>query len=228
MARTTVAKFDTEGGQDSLNRDDYFPTMVFSSMLHDAESLNKDIMKAINDERDRDEKGIERSNIKALGGWHSHNNLHKDKAFDRLTNRIHTLLKGIPKNLGYATNRHLELTTMWSVSNPPLASNRTHIHPGALWSGVYYVQTPEGAGKLDMTDPRTVATMHQPIYTKHHKRKVETWNKVTIKPVAGKLLFFPAWLYHGIAPNMAEGSGRDADRVVIAFNVNQKVTPTKK
>lgn len=42
MARTTVAKFNTEGGEDSLNRDDYFPTMVFSSMLHDAESLNKD------------------------------------------------------------------------------------------------------------------------------------------------------------------------------------------
>ncbi len=221
----TVERIKTEGGQDELKRDEYFPTLIYSAFLHDAEEMNKEILAAINAERDRDAKGIERSNYRSLGGWHSHNNLHKDASFDRLTNRIHKLLTGISKNLGYATNRHLALTTMWSISNPPGAGNRSHIHPGAIWSGVYYVQAPEGAGKIDLVDPRTVATMHPPVYTKHSKRKVECWSKVNIKPVAGKILFFPSWLYHGIAPNLATGEGRDAERVIVAFNVNQRLTP---
>jgi len=224
----TVAQIGPDGNQDELRRDEYFPTLIFSSMLHDAKEMNNEILTAINDERDRDTTGIERSNYRSLGGWHSHNNLHKDKNFDRLTNRIHKLAAGMSNNLGYDKNRRLEVTTMWSISNPPGASNRTHIHPGALWSGVYYVQAPEGAGKIEMIDPRTVNLMNYASYIPDQKRKTECWTKVKIKPVAGKILFFPAWLYHGIDPNLATGTGRDSERVVIAFNINQKMKPKKK
>jgi uncharacterized protein (TIGR02466 family) len=224
----TVAQIGPEGKQDELRRDEYFPTLIFSSQLHDAKEMNNDILTAINNERDRDVKGIERSNYRSLGGWHSHNNLHKDKNFDRLTQRIHKLASGMSQNLGYDKNRRLEVTTMWSISNPPGASNRTHIHPGALWSGVYYVQAPEGAGSLELVDPRTVNLMSYASYIPKVKRKTECWTKVKIKPVAGKILFFPAWLYHGIDPNLATGTGRDSERVVIAFNINQRMIPKKK
>jgi len=223
----TIAQIGPAGQQDELRRDDYFPTLIYSCMLHDAKEMNEEILTAINNERDRDEKGIERSNFKSLGGWHSHNNLHKDKSFNRLTKRINTLANGMAENLGYDDKRFLQMTTMWSISNPPLASNRTHIHPGALWSGVYYVQAPEGAGSLELVDPRTVNLMSFASFQPNAKRKTECWTKVKIKPIAGKLLFFPAWLYHGIDPNLATGEGRDADRVIIAFNINQRVKPKK-
>jgi len=224
----TITQIEALGGQDELRRDDYFPTLVYSAFVHDAEEMNKEILAAINIERDRDNKGIERSNYRSLGGWHSHNNLHKDKKFDRLTNRLHKMGEAISDNLGYAKNRRLEITTMWSISNPPGASNRTHIHPGAIWSGVYYVQAPEGAGQIELVDPRTVNLMNSATYMPNVKRKTECWTKVKVKPVAGKMLFFPAWLYHGIDPNLATGTGRDSERVVIAFNINQKLIPKKK
>ena len=224
----TIAQIGPEGRKDELRRDDYFPTLIYSSVLNDAKDLNKEILGAINAERQKDSKGIERSNYRSLGGWHSHNNLHKDKKFDRLTQRIHSLAAGMSENLGYDNSRRLEVTTMWSISNPPGASNRAHIHPGALWSGVYYVQTPEGAGQIEMVDPRTVNLMSFASFLPNAKRKTECWTKVKIKPTAGKILFFPAWLYHGIDPNLALGNEPDSDRVIIAFNINQRMKPKKK
>ncbi len=224
----TICQIETEGGQDELRRDDYFPTLVFSSLLHDAESMNKEILAAINAERDRDAKGIERSNYRSLGGWHSHNNLHKDKNFARLTRRVEKVATGISENLGYNKSRQLEITTMWSISNPPGSSNRAHIHPGALWSGVYYVQAPEGAGQIEFIDPRTVNLMNYASYIPNSKRKTECWTKVKVKPVAGKMLFFPSWLYHSVEPNLATAAGRDGERVIISFNINQKAKPKAK
>lgn len=223
-----ISQIETNGGQDELRRDDYFPTLVYSSKLHDAEAVNKDILAAIYEEKDKDQKGIERSNFRSLGGWHSHNNLHKDPKFSVLTNRIHKLLAGVSSNLGYDNSRHLRITTMWSITNPPLSSNRAHIHPGALWSGVYYVQAPEGAGQIDFTDPRVVSIMNGATFMPKQKRKTECWTKVKVKPIAGKMLFFPSWLYHSVDPNLAEGDGRDSERVIISFNINQVKKPVPK
>lgn len=221
----TISSIGPEGHKDELRRDDYFPTLIYSSFLHDAEDLNKEILAAINVEREKDTKGIERSNYRSLGGWHSHNNLHKDKKFSRLTQRINRLAGGISDNLGYDKRRRLDITTMWSITNPPGAFNRSHIHPGALWSGVYYVQAPEGAGQIELVDPRTTNLMNGAGFIPNAKRKTECWTKVKIKPVAGKLLLFPAWLYHGIDPNLATGTGPESDRIIIAFNINQKLKP---
>lgn len=221
----TISQIETGSGIDELRRDDYFPTLLYSINLHDAESMNKEILQAIFEERERDSKGIERSNFRSLGGWHSHNNLHKEAKFKRLTDRAHMMLAGIHENLGYDANTRLQITTMWSITNPPGSSNRAHIHPGALWSGVYYVQAPEGAGQIDFTDPRTQQIMSSPQYIPNKRRKTECWSKVKVKPVAGKMLFFPSWLYHSVDPNLAEGDGKDSERIIISFNINQKRKP---
>lgn len=221
----TISQIETDGGQDELRRDDYFPTLVYSSRLHDAEDMNKEILAAIYAERDKDFKGIERSNYRSLGGWHSHNNLHKDKKFDRLTNRIHKMLASVNENLGYDQSKHLRVSTMWSITNPPLSSNRAHIHPGALWSGVYYVQAPEGAGAIEFTDPRVVTIMNSASFIPNKRRKTECWTKVKVKPIAGKMLFFPSWLYHSVEPNLAEGDGNEAERIIVSFNISQWKKP---
>lgn len=223
-----IGQYETNGGQDELRRDDYFPTLVFSTKLHDSEAVNKDILAAVRGEQDRDQKGIERSNFRSMGGWHSHNSLHKDEKFNVLTNRVHKMLGGVSSNLGYDNSRRLRITTMWAISNPPFCSNRSHIHPGALWSGVYYVQAPEGAGQIEFLDPRVVTIMNGASYQPKQKRKTECWTKVKIKPVPGKLLIFPSWLYHAVDPNLAPGESPDADRVIISFNINQVKKPAPK
>ncbi|WP_158966844.1 TIGR02466 family protein [Chachezhania sediminis] len=203
-----------------MRRDDYFPTLVYSTKLQDTDAMNRDILAAIQDERDRDNQGIERSNFRSLGGWHSHNNLHKDPKFQRLTRRAEQMCAGISSDLGYDRNRFLEVTTMWSIANPPGSSNRAHIHPGALWSGVFYVQAPEGAGQIEFIDPRTVHLMNSATFIPKQRRKMECWTKV--KPVAGKMLFFPSWLYHSVEPNLPPGTGNvvpvRASRAIIRYS----------
>lgn len=54
----------------------YFPTLIFQIDLTDPQELNTHLLEAIYRERLRDQKGIARSNIPELGGWHSHNDLH--------------------------------------------------------------------------------------------------------------------------------------------------------
>lgn len=218
----TVAKIQTHGGTDTLSRELYFPTMVFSTKMHDSKEMCASLTKSIREEMDRDSAGIERSNYRSLGGWHSHNNLHKDPRFKILTDRLHRMGEGMSANLGYNKNYKLEVTTMWAISNPPGSSNRAHIHPGAIWSGVTYVQAPEGSGKIEFTDPRTAHTMNQPQFNQDTRRSKENWTKVKITPEPGKILMFPAWLYHAVEPNLANQTGPDGERIVIAFNINQK------
>ncbi|MGR3660732.1 MAG: TIGR02466 family protein [Paracoccaceae bacterium] len=95
-----------------------------------------------------------------------------------------------------------------------------------MWSGVYYVQAPEGAGKIEFTDPRTVQSFNSAAFIPNQQRPVECWTKVKVQPVAGKMLFFPSWLYHSVEPNLATGDGPDSDRIIISFNINQSKKTT--
>ena len=87
--------------EDSFGGDAYFPTIVFNSKVADAKALNTHLLAQIYAERERDQKGIVRSNFRGLGGWHSHNNLHKEAAYKPLTNRIHQAGRRISRQLGY-------------------------------------------------------------------------------------------------------------------------------
>ncbi len=53
--------------------------MIFTIEYSDAENLNAYLLDLVYSERDKDQEGIQRSNFKGLGGWHSHNFLHKTK-----------------------------------------------------------------------------------------------------------------------------------------------------
>lgn len=195
--------------------------MVFNTACSDHEELNAYLLSLIYAERERDKQGIERSNFRKLGGWHSHNNLHKDKAYKPLTDRIHQAGRRISKQLGYHSDMHLRVGTMWSIINAPGSFNNAHVHPGSHWSGVYYVQTPKNAGDIEFTDPRTPYVMNQPTFEPGKKRGKENWTKVRFTPKAGRMLIFPSWLYHAVDPNLSEAAGQDAERVIISFNLSQ-------
>ncbi len=198
----------------------YFPTMVYQYDVQSCEPLNDTLLEITYAER---ETGVakNKSNTAELGSWHSATNLHKNSAYNPILNEIDAALSRISAELNYAKDQALKVTSMWSIINPPGNGNRAHVHPNSLWSGVYYVQAPENAGKIEFIDPRTVIIMNQPKYETKRKRPRETWTKVNFKPIPGRMIIFPAWLYHGVDTNMSKEKGRAGDRVIISFNINQ-------
>ncbi|XAT61230.1 hypothetical protein GN278_11050 [Rhodobacteraceae bacterium Araon29] len=206
---------------DSFSGELYFPTLVFNIICADHEALNEYLLNLINAERERDQKGIERSNFRKLGGWHSHNNLHRETDYKPITDRVNQAGRRISRQLGYHPEKHLKIGTMWSIINAPGSSNKAHVHPGCHWSGVYYVQTPKNAGDIEFTDPRTPHVMNQPSFAPKKQRSKENWTKVRFTPKAGKMLIFPSWLYHSVDPNMSDQKDKNGERVIISFNLTQ-------
>lgn len=195
--------------------------MVFSIMCSDHLELNDYLLNLIYAEREQDQDGIQRSNFRQLGGWHSHNNLHHDVAYTPLTEKINQSSQRISQQLGYHPKKHLNIGTMWSIINAPGSLNKAHIHPSCDWSGVYYVNTPNQSGDIEFTDPRTVNIMNQPSFIPNKKRTKENWTKVRFTPTAGKMLIFPSWLYHSVNPNLSNEVGKKGERVIISFNLTQ-------
>lgn len=202
-------------------RTNYFPTLIFQYDVENSQSLNSTLLDLIYAERERDRAGVNKSNTAELGSWHSATNLQKKPEYGPLLTEIDSTLGRMSKELRYAKDQVLKITTMWSIINPPGNGNRAHVHPNSLWSGVYYVQAPEGAGQIEFVDPRTVLIMNQPKYETKKKRPRDCWTKVNFKPIPGRMIIFPAWLYHSVDTNMSKEKGRAADRIIVSFNINQ-------
>lgn len=216
---------DRAGGQEAANSDSflrniYFPTLIYQYDIPNCEQLNKTLLELTYAEREHGTP-VNKSNTAELGSWHSATGLHKNPAYDPIVREVDAALARISDELNYAKDQMLKITTMWSIINPPGNGNRAHVHPNSLWSGVYYIQAPENAGKIEFVDPRTVIIMNQPKYETKKKRPRECWTKVNFKPIAGRMVIFPAWLYHGVDTNLSKEKGRAGDRVIISFNVNQ-------
>lgn len=198
----------------------YFPTLIFQNDVDKSEQLNKLLLNLTYAER---ESGIavNKSNTAELGSWHSATNLHKRPEYAPFLAEVDAALARISKDLGFASDHVLKVTSMWSIINPPGNGNRAHCHPNSLLSGVYYIQAPENAGKIEFIDPRTAFVMNQPKYEHKKKRPRECWTKVNFNPIPGRMIIFPAWLYHSVAANVSKETGRAANRIIISFNVNQ-------
>ena len=228
MPRNTPDRGVSEGGpavrlpEDEIKVAHHFPTLVFSLDVPDSEILNAHLLDAIYAERERDRTGVRKSNFPELGSWHSHVKLHKDVTFAGLVQHVDAVSAMMCRELGYHTSYRLRIGTMWSIINPPGSSNRAHIHPGCLWSGVYYVQAPRNAGRIEFIDPRTQNLMTPAEYIPDTKRPRSCWTKVQYKPVAGRMLIFPSWLYHSVDPNRSKAKGKDADRIIVSFNLSQE------
>lgn len=216
-----ASKGASKAAPERFVRNCYFPTMIFQYDVENAQALNKNLVDHIYAERERDRTGVNKSNTAELGSWHSATNLHKNSDYESLLTEVNSTLGRISQDLSYAKDHILKVTTMWSIINPPGNGNRAHVHPGALWSGVYYVQAPEAAGQIEFIDPRVIMIMNQAKFETKKKRPRDCWTKVTFKPVAGRMIIFPAFLYHGVDTNMSKEKGRAADRIIVSFNINQ-------
>jgi uncharacterized protein (TIGR02466 family) len=196
----------------------YFATPVVVATLPEAETLNRDLRRAIL-ERERAGESVQHSN---LGGWQSDWELESwggpaarrvlDAARD-LATRMTADRAGRPVKVAWKTNA-------WANVNRKGHGNEFHTHPGAYWSGTYYVDDggiaddPALDGAFEMQDPRGVApAMYAPLLAFAVAGGQSVGASELIYPRAGQLVLFPSWLSHAVRPYHG-----DRERISMAFN----------
>lgn len=142
----SINEQDGTAGPKPMSRDLFFPTPIYFTDLADTDALNYELKSRIYAWRDADPDGTFRTNVPQVGGWHSATDMHTRREFNRLTLEIFEFVQGVFDHLGYSPDHEPACDSMWANINPRYAYNRHHSHPHALWSGVYYVQTPPNSG----------------------------------------------------------------------------------
>jgi uncharacterized protein (TIGR02466 family) len=184
----------------------YFATPVALATLADAESLNPELRRVILERESRDE-GVQHSN---LGGWQSSWDFEDwgGAAAKRLLDGARELATRLTSDRSGNTVRISWKTNAWANVNRRGHGNEFHTHPGAYWSGTYYVDDGGIAadhalgGAFEIQDPRGVAPGGQ-----------SAGASELIFPQSGQFVLFPSWLQHGVRPYLG-----DRTRISVAFN----------
>ena len=188
----------------------HFPTMIYIKDLPNALQLNQYLEQKIIQWSQQD-KGEQKTNA---GGWHSKTDMNKKEEYNPLTKELFNMQDEIYQK------EHLSLKpvlgNMWANINYPGNFNRPHIHPNSLFSGVYFIKTPQKSGNLMVYDPRPGVQMTMP-NRKEGKLSPELWREVHYEPKAGRCIMFPSWLWHEVKPNKSNDI-----RISVSFNFLQK------
>jgi uncharacterized protein (TIGR02466 family) len=196
----------------------YFATPVVVATFEGSEALNRELEDAIR-ERERAVPGVQHSN---LGGWQSSWDLEEwggapaKRLLDaarQLATRMTSDRTGKPVKIAWKT-------VAWANINRRGHGNEFHTHPGAYWSGTYYVadggiaDDPSLDGALEMQDPRGVApAMYAPLLAFAVPGGQSAGASELIYPKAGQMVLFPSWLAHAVRPY-----GGEQERISVAFN----------
>ena len=185
----------------------FFPTFVYGKDIQlDNNQLTQDIINWSNQDR-----GVSKTNIK---GWHSTTDMATKPEYQQLVIELMRMQKEIFKE------EHLErgprLGNMWANINPPGGMNQPHIHPNALFSGVYYVKSNSKSGRLKIYDPRPGSNMCMPMRKSGNPGR-DLWREANIEPIEGRIIMFPAWLWHSVEENIS-----DDIRISVSFNFIQE------
>ena len=154
------------------------------------------------------------------GGWQS-NDLYltncEEENFKELFNQIFAIVNAISEKFGIHDDLELNKNSMqfWININKKDDYNIQHNHPRCFLSGVYYVKTPKNCGIIEFHHSNPIQKFWNQLYTKSDNPA--TFSTITFQPEEGKLIVFPPWLEHTVAPNQ-----NDSDRISIAFNINVK------
>ena len=188
-------------------KEQFFPTRLYGK---DVKLDNQLFANEIVEWSKRD-PGVKKTN---RNGWHSTTEMHTIPVFKPLVNELFIMMNDIWKEEWL--DREPTLGNMWANINPPGGYNAPHIHANSHFSGVYYIKTPENSGDLVFNDPRSTAHMTLP-NRKQGQPPIDLWREVRVKPIEGRIIMFPAWLWHCVEPNESNDI-----RISVSFNFIQK------
>ena len=188
----------------------HFPTPVYIQEIPNAVELNQYLEQKIL-QWSQQNKGVSNTNA---GGWHSTTDMNRKEEYNVLTKELFNMQEEIFKK-EFLTQKPV-LGNMWANINYPGNSNRPHLHPNSLFSGVYWVKTPEKSGNLMLYEPRPGVHTTMP-NRKEGKLPPELWREVHYQPKAGTCIMFPSWLWHEVRPNESNDT-----RISVSFNFLQR------
>jgi len=184
----------------------FFPTIVYGKDVElNNDQLTRDIINW-----SKQDKGVQKTNY---NGWHSTTDMGVKPEYQQLVKELFKMQEEIFNN--EHLNRSSRLGNMWANINPPGGMNQPHIHPNALFSGVYYVKSPVNSGRLKIYDPRPGVQFIMPIRKPGNPGK-DLWREANIDPVEGRIIMFPAWLWHAVEENKSNDI-----RISVSFNFIQ-------
>ena len=194
-----------------------FETPLILDRLPNAGQLNAELKQAIATRRVTD-PGVRKSN---WNGWQS--DVDMLAWGGEAANRLAEHFVGLCNNFSAVSDPGAFVWSidMWANVTPPGGSNEAHVHPGVVWSAVYYVEDGYGGsgdpalgGELVLYDPRMPFVRMLPFDVRYRRpdgRPAES--QTAIRPIAGQIVMFPPWLSHSVHPFRGEG-----ERISIAMN----------
>ena len=187
-------------------KEQFFPTIIYGKDIKlDNQMLANEIVMW-----SKKDPGVKKTN---MNGWHSTTDMHTFPQFKPLIDELFLMQQEIYKEEWL--DRQPRLGNMWANINYPGGYNRPHVHPNCLFSGVYYVKSQPNAGPLVVNDPRPGIQTMMPTRVKGQPPK-HLWREAHIEPVVGRIIMFPAWLWHCVEPNQSNDI-----RISVSFNFIQ-------
>lgn len=196
-----------------------FTTPLLTHIWADGPQLNAQLRDSIL-KHARRHPGTELTNV---GGWHSEPGTlefcgtagqrlirHMDAMIKEATLRLYAEYTRTPQPLSW-------ILSAWANVNQRGDFNQLHTHPGATWSGVYYVDhgesNPDAEGTaIHLFDPN-------PARTNIFFPELSASN-VLFKPHPGLMILFPSYVPHAVLPHRG-----DRPRISIAFNARREPFP---
>ena len=187
-------------------KEGFFPTLIYAEDF----KLNTDELAQNIINWSKENEGVQKTNV---NGWHSETEMHKKPEYKPLVDELFKMVHQVFNE--EFLDKQAVLGNMWANINYQGGYNKPHVHPNALFSGVYYVKTPPNCGRLICQDPRPGIQTVMPT-----RKSVEIpkylWRDVHLQPQENRVVMFPAWLWHSVEPNQSKDI-----RISVSFNFIQ-------
>ena len=190
-----------------LLKEQFFPTIIYGKDLQlDNETLARHVI-----EWSKSDEGVKRTN---MNGWHSTTDMHTKPEYKPLVDELYKMQYEIYNEEWLDSEPFLG--NMWANINYSGGYNRPHVHPNCLFSVVYYIKKQQICVLLVDKDPIPVILTMMPTRKSGQPPK-HLWREAHIEPVTGRLIMFPAWLWHCVEPNQSNDM-----RISVSFNFVQE------
>ena len=188
-------------------KDGFFPTIIYAEDFKlDTNQLAENII-----QWSKEDPGVAKTNRNA---WHSTTDMQNRPEYRPLIDELFKMVNQVFEE--EFLTRGAALGNMWANINPPGGYNQPHVHPNAVFRGVYYVKAPPNSGRLVCQDPRPGIQTCMPDRKKEQVPK-HLWRDVRIEPKENRAIMFNSWLWHSVEPNMSNET-----RISVSYNFIQK------
>ena len=187
----------------------FFPTPVWALQIENYKSVNEEMYTYIKNQQEKDQIGINKSNIK---GWHSKDFNLNDKEPKNFVSFVISYVEQVMLDMNWdKIKQSVKINNMWAIVNTGGSANLRHQHGNSTISGAYYVRAPESCGDIIFYDPRPAPVYSHPNATSPNSLNAQVNG---ISPREGALVLFPSYLDHSVNENLSND-----ERIVISFNI---------